>query len=78
MTLLVSTLLTFAMNLSYTLFLTTSLFTILLSLLKSAETGFSLSTSISSTTAFNLAKFAFNARLDVLILSACFKSAFVA
>ena len=75
---LVSIVFTFATNLSYTVFLTTSLFTILLSLLESTETVFNLTTSILSTSAFNLANFGFNARLDVSIQIALFKSVFVA
>ena len=43
---LVSILFTFATNLSYAVFLTASLFTAVLSLLKSAGTGFNFSTSI--------------------------------
>ena len=48
-------------------FLTTSLSTILLSLLKPVGTVFSLSISVLSTAAFNLAKFDFNAWLYVSI-----------
>ena len=46
---------TFATNLSYAVFLTTSLFTTLLSLLKSTGTVFNLPISILSTSAFNSA-----------------------
>ena len=75
---LVSILFTFATNLSETVFLTTSLFTTLLSLLKSTGKVFNLSTTIFSTSAFNLAMFDFNPRLNDSILVACFKSVFVA
>ena len=50
----------------------------LLSLLKSPGTLFSLSVSILSTSVFNLAKSAFAAKLDVSAPVAPFKSAFVA
>ena len=70
---LVSIALGWAANLSYTL-----LSTMLLSLLKSPGTLFSLSVSILSTSVFNLAKSAFAAKLDVLAPVAPFKSAFVA
>ena len=52
---------TLATNLSYTIFLTTSFFTTLLSLAKSLETGVNLSISNLSTSAFKLTKFDFNA-----------------
>ena len=45
---------TFATNLSYTVFLTTSFFTTLLNLLKSVGTGTSLSMSDLSTSVFTL------------------------
>ena len=61
----VSIALTFATNLLYTDFLTSSLFTTFLSLLKSAGRVFNLSMSILSTSAFKLAKWDFAARLDV-------------
>ena len=48
----VSILFTFVTNLFYTFFLTTSLFTTLLSLLKSTGTAFNLFTSILSTSVF--------------------------
>ena len=70
--------LTLATNLSYTVFLTTSLFTTFCSLLKSVGTVFNLCTSNLSTPAFNLAKSNFAARLDVSTHVAPFKSAFVA
>ena len=50
----------------------------LLSLLKSMETVFNLSTSVLSTTALNVAKSDFAAKLDVSTPVALFKSAFVA
>ena len=53
----VSILFTFVTNLSYTSFLTASFYITLLSLLKSTETVFNLSTSILSTSVFKLAKF---------------------
>ena len=56
---------TFATNLSYTIFLTTSFFTTLLSLLKSAGIGTNLSMSNLPTSAFNQAKLAFSAKLEV-------------
>ena len=62
---LVSILFTWAANLSYTVFLTNSLFTTLLSLLKSTGTVFNLSTSILSISAFRLAKSDFDAKLDL-------------
>ena len=60
---LVSTLFTLVTNLSYTVFLITSFFTISLSLLKSTGTGTNLLKSNSSTSVFKLAKFAFSAKL---------------
>ena len=65
---LVSSELTFAANLSYTVFLTISLFTRLLSLLKSTRTVFNLSIFISSASAFNLDKLDFNARVSTFTL----------
>ena len=62
-----STLFTLAANLSYTVFLTTLLFTTFLSLLKFTGTVFNLFVYILSISAFNLAKFDFNAGLDTLI-----------
>ena len=75
---LVSILFTLATNLSYTVFLTTSFLTTLLSLLKSAEIVFNLSTSILFTSVFKLTKSNFATNLEVSILVAFFKSAFVA
>ena len=57
--------LTLVNNLVYSVLLTTSLFTTLLSLLKSTGTTFNLSTSKSSTSDFNLAKSALLAKSDV-------------
>ena len=62
---LVSLLLTFATNLSCTVFLTTSLFSTLLSLFKSTGTVFNLSTFILSISAFKLAELDFASNLDV-------------
>ena len=78
MSYLVSLLFTLAVNLLYIDFLTTSLFTTLLSLLKSVGTIFSLSASILSISAFNLGKFDFYAKLDTSTPVACFQSLFVA
>ena len=64
-------------NLSYTVFLKTSLLTALLGLLKSRGIFFNLYISILSTSAFNLAKFDFAAKLDVSTHVAHFKSASV-
>ena len=50
------------MNLSYTVFLTTSFFTTLLNILKLTGTGTNLSMSYISTSAFKLAKFVFSAK----------------
>ena len=65
---LVSIFSTFAANLTYTVFLTTSFFTTSLSLLKSSGTGANLSMSNLSTSVFRLVKFYFSAKLE---LSAC-------
>ena len=62
---------TFATNLSYTVFLTTSFFTTLLSLLKSVGRCANLSISNISTSVFKLAKFAFNAKLEVSTCEIC-------
>ena len=59
---------TLATSLSYTVFLTTSFFTTSLNLLKSTGTGTNLSISNLSTSVFKLAKFDFNAKLEVSIL----------
>ena len=71
-----SILLIFATSLSYTVFLTTSFFTISLSLLKSTGTGINLSIYNLSTSAFKLAKSDFAANLDASIRGVFFKSAF--
>ena len=60
-----SILFTLVTNLSYSVFLTTSCFTTLLDLLKSAGTVFSLSVSNLPTSVFRFAKFVFNAKLEV-------------
>ena len=65
---------TFATNLSYTVFLTTSFFTTSLSLLKSTGTRTNFSISSLSTSVFKLAKFDFSAKLEVSISAASFKS----
>ena len=54
---------TLATNLSYTVFLTTSFFTTLLSFAKSLGTGVNLSISSLSTSVFKLPKFDFSAKL---------------
>ena len=75
---LVSTLFTLATNLSCTVFLTTSFFTTPVSLLRSTATGTNLSMSNSSTSVFRLAKFAFNAQLELSAYELFLISAFVA
>ena len=55
----------FATNLSYIVFLTTSFFTTLLSLLKSTGTVANLSISNLSTSVFKLDRFVFNANFEV-------------
>ena len=62
---LVSILFTLATNLSYTVLLTTSFFTTLLSLLKSTGTVANLPISNLSNSVFKLAKFVFNAKFEV-------------
>ena len=69
---------TFATNLSYKVSLTTSFFTTSLSLLKSTGTGTNLSISNLSTSVFKLAKFVFNAKLEVSTCEIFLMSAFVA
>ena len=59
-------------------FLTTSLFTTSLNLLKSTGTGANLSMSNLSTSVFRLAKFAFNAKLEVSKCVTFFRSVFAA
>ena len=56
---------TLATNLSYTVFLTASFFTTLLSLLKSVGTGTNLLMSNLSASVFKLATFVFNSKLKV-------------
>ena len=73
---LVSIALTFMTNLSHTVFLITS--TKLLDFFKSAGTFCNLSTSVLSTSAFNLDKSDFVAKFDVSTLIGSFKSVFVA
>ena len=69
---LVSILFTIATNLSYTVFLINLFLTILLSLLKSTETAFNLPTYILSVSAFKIAKFDFNAKLEESVPVASF------
>ena len=70
--------LSLVINLSYTVFLATSLSTILFTLLKSVGAIFSSSISTSSTSSFKLAKSDFVAKLDESTPVAPFKYAFVA
>ena len=65
---------TFLTSLSYSVFLTTSFFTTLLSLAKSLGTGVNLSMSSLSTSVFKLAKFAFSAKLLASTCDVFFKS----
>ena len=67
----------FATNLSYTVFLTTSLFTTLHSLAKSSGAGVNLSVSSLSASVFKLAKFDFSAKLLASTCYIFFKSVFV-
>ena len=69
---------TLATDLSYTAFLTTSFFTASLSLLKSTGMGANLSISNLLTSVFKLAKFVFNAKLEVSTCEIFLISAFVA
>ena len=69
---------TLATNLSCSVFLTTSFFATSLSLLKSTGTGTNLSISNLSTSAFKLAKFVFNAKLEVSACEIFLISVFVA
>ena len=69
---------TFATNLLYTVFLTASFFTTLLSLAKSLGTGVNLSVSNLSTSVFRLAKFDFSAKLLTSTCDIFFRSVFVA
>ena len=64
---LLSILFTFATNLSYKVFLTTSFLTASLGLLKSTGIGINLSISNLSTSVYRLAKFYFSEKLDVSI-----------
>ena len=74
----VSILSTFVTMLLYTVFLTTSLFTTVLSLHKSTGTVFHLSAFILSTSVFKLARFDFSAKLLTSTCVPFFKSGFVA
>ena len=62
-----SILFTLLTNLLYSVFLTTSLFNILVNLFKSTETVFSLSVSNLSISVFKLAKFVFSAKFEISI-----------
>ena len=68
---------TLATNLLYTSFLTTSFFTTSLNLLKSTGTGANLSISNLSTSVLKLAKFVFNAKLEVSTCEMFLMSAFI-
>ena len=74
---LLSILFTLVTNLSFAVFLTTSFFTTSLSLIKSIGTGINLSMSNLSTSVFRLAKFVFNAKVDVSTCEIFFMSDFV-
>ena len=69
---------TLVTNLSYTVFLTTSIFITLLSFAKSLGTGVNLSMSSLSTLVFKLVKFHFSAKLLTFTRDTFFKSIFVA
>ena len=69
---------TLVTNLSYSVFLTTSFFTTLLSFAKSGGTGVNLSISNLSTSVFKLVKFDFSAKLLTSTQDTFFKSVFVA
>ena len=68
----------FSTNLSYSVFLTKSFFTTLLSLAKSLGTGVNLLISNLSTSVFRLAKFDYSAKLLTSTCHIFFKSVFVA
>ena len=68
---------TFAANLSYRAFLTTSFLTTSLNLLKSTGTGTNLSISNLSTSVFKLAKFDFSAKHEVSTCVTYLRSVFV-
>ena len=65
-------------NWTYIVFLTTSVFTTLLNLLKSTGTVANLSISNLSTSVFKLAKFVFNAKFEVPIWAILLISVFAA
>ena len=69
---------TLATNLSYTSFLTISVFTTSLTLLKSTGAGNNLSVTNLSTSVFKVAKFVFNAKLEESTSEIFLMSAFVA
>ena len=69
---------TLLINLLYSVFLTTSFFTTLLSLAKSLGTGVNFAMSNLSTSVFKLAKFVFDAKLLTSTCVTFFKSVFVA
>ena len=69
---------TLGTNLPYTVFLTTSFFTTLLSFAKSSGKGVSLSISSLSTLVFKLAQFDFSAKLLTSTCVIFFRSVFIA
>ena len=69
---------TFATNLLYSVFLTTSFLTTLLNLAKSSGTGINFAMSNLSTLVFKLARFVFDAKLLRSTCDIFFKSVFVA
>ena len=75
---LVSILSTFATNLLYAVFLTTSFSTTSFNLLKPTKIGTNLSMSNLSTSVFRLAKFVFSAKLKVSICEIFLMFVFVA
>ena len=74
---LASVLLTFAANLSYTVFLTTSYFTTSFNLPRSTGTDPNLSLSNVSTSVFRLAKFVFSAKFEISTCVTFSRSVFV-
>ena len=69
---------TFVTNLLFSVILTTSFLTTLLSLARSTGTVFNWSASILSTSAFKLAKFGFSAKLLTSTCDTFFRSVFAA
>ena len=68
---------TLATNLSYSVFLTTSIFTTLLNLAKLSVTGVNFAMSNLSTSVFKLVKFVFDAKLLTSTYVTFFKSVFI-